>query len=279
MSTRGRENRTVEQLRHHYQVEKELADKLRSATKQDRRWLYGALYDELFRRVPDHPQLTRKSSESLKREALHKELSLIKPFLRPSSVFMEVGPGDCALSFAVARLVQEVIAVDVSEEITRTSAAPDNFRLLLSDGCSVPALPASVDVCYSNQLMEHLHPDDAEEQLENIHRALKPGGVYVCITPNVLTGPHDISSFFDPVATGFHLKEYSVEELADLFRKVGFTRFDAAIAWRGYYSTLDASYLMRCERLLSSLPDRLRRGLTRNRLVGKVLGCHVVGQK
>jgi predicted SAM-dependent methyltransferase len=37
----------------------------------------------------------------------------------------------------------------------------------------------SVDLAYSNQLMEHLHPDDASEQLANVYRALKPGGVTV----------------------------------------------------------------------------------------------------
>ena len=72
--------------------------------------------------------------------------------------------------------------------------------------------------------MEHLHPDDAFEQLENIYRALTPGGVYICVTPNRLSGPHDISSLYDEVATGFHLKEYSISELHSLFRRVGFSR-------------------------------------------------------
>ena len=82
-------------------------------------------------------------------------------------------------------------------------------------------MPAgSVDLAFSDQLMEHLHPDDAVEQLRNIHRALKPGGVYVCVTPNRLYGPSDISAFFDDEARGFHLKEYSLDEIrADLPRR------------------------------------------------------------
>jgi SAM-dependent methyltransferase len=82
----------------------------------------------------------------------------------------------------------------------------------------------SVDVAYSHQLMEHLHPDDALEQLQNIYQALKPGGIYICITPNRLSGPHDVSRYFDEVATGFHLKEYTVTELNDLFHAVGFSQ-------------------------------------------------------
>jgi len=38
----------------------------------------------------------------------------------------------------------------------------------------------------------------------------------------LLSGPHDISAYFDDGATGFHLKEYSNEELYRLFLKTGF---------------------------------------------------------
>jgi hypothetical protein len=64
-------------------------------------------------------------------------------------------------------------------------------------------------VAYSYQLMEHLHPGDALEQLVNIYQALKRDSVYCCVTPNRISGPHDISVYFDTVAQGLHLKEYS----------------------------------------------------------------------
>ena len=85
------------------------------------------------------------------------------------------------------------------------------IHVVLSDGVSVEVPAASVTLAYSNQLMEHLHPDDALVQLRNIVRALAPGGLYVR-HPNRLTGPHDISMYFDRVATGFHLKEYTATE-------------------------------------------------------------------
>jgi SAM-dependent methyltransferase len=52
--------------------------------------------------------------------------------------------------------------------------------------------------------MEHLHPDDASEQLANVYRALKPGGVYCCVTPNRISGLHDIPVYFDTVSQGLH---------------------------------------------------------------------------
>jgi SAM-dependent methyltransferase len=119
-----------------------------------------------------------------------------------------------------------VYALDVSAEITRTDTLPANFSLILSDGTTIDVPPDSITVAYSNQLMEHLHPDDALEQLSNIYRALAPGGIYICVTPNRLTGPHDISRHFDPVATCLHLKEYTNTELMALLRRVGFRKAD-----------------------------------------------------
>ena len=51
----------------------------------------------------------------------------------------------------------------------------------------------SIDVVYSHQLMEHLHEEDAIDQLQSIYNALRPGGKYICITPNKVLGPWDIS--------------------------------------------------------------------------------------
>src|SRR5581483_7134702 len=56
---------------------------------------------------------------------------------------------------------------------------------------------------------------------------------YICVTPNRLSGPHDVSRNFDTVATGFHLKDYTIGELAALFQQVGFRRVNAFVSMRG----------------------------------------------
>ena len=71
--------------------------------------------------------------------------------------------------------------------------------------------------------MEHLHPDDAIVQLTNIKNALTNGGKYICITPNRINGPHDISRYFDKEASGFHLKEYTFTDLNKIFKNIGFS--------------------------------------------------------
>jgi hypothetical protein len=83
------ENRTKEQLREHYDIERELANRLRNASPQERRYLYSSLYDELFKQVPLHPLLTRKSSPQETELALSAHMRYIKPFLGKDITFLE----------------------------------------------------------------------------------------------------------------------------------------------------------------------------------------------
>ena len=269
------ERRTPTQIRAHYEVERELANRLRTASGPERRRLYSLVYDELFRRVLDHPMLTQRPSAVDKEMAISAEVALLMPFLDDSTTFLEVGPGDCALSLQIAKTVKKVYAVDVSGEITGDSARPDNFTLIISDGCTIPVPPNSVDVAYSNQLMEHLHPDDAAEQLRNIATALVPGGIYICITPNRLTGPHDVSMYFDTVATGFHLKEYTIAELTTFLRRAGFERVRAHVGGRGRYINLPVDLLIWCERLLGLLPNDISGPIARSRPMRTLLNIRL----
>jgi SAM-dependent methyltransferase len=254
-----------EALRRDYEVEKELAGRLRNAPPEERRRLYASVYDEFYRRVPNTPQVRRKVSPEQAARKTAWQLSLLNRYLDADTTFLEIGPGDCALAFAVASRVRRVYAVDVSAEITRNAISPANFALILSDGCSIPVPPRSVDVAYSEMLMEHLHPDDALEQLTNIYAALAPGGVYLCITPNRLTGPHDISKHFDTEATGFHMKEYTVRELSDLLRRAGFARIRMYVGRKGVYAPVPLGLVKSVERAFAALPLAARRWLAHTR--------------
>lgn len=273
------DERTPDQIRQHYIVERELSDRLRKASRQERRRLYSSLYDELFRRVPLHPQLTRKVSAAQAAANVQAQLAFLHRFLRDGMTFLEIGPGDCALSFELARRAKQVYAVDVSNEITKVSAYPENFQLILSDGCNVPVAPGSVDVAYSNQLMEHLHPDDAIEQLRHIYEALALGGIYVCVTPNRLTGPHDHSQYFDSEATCFHLKEYTTSELNQLFRKVGFSRVRTYVGGKGRYLGVPVSPIALCEMTLNLLNNKTKKAVARSLPCRPLLGIRLVGIK
>jgi SAM-dependent methyltransferase len=256
--------RSREALRRHYEIERDLADRLRTAPPDLRKELYRTVYNELFQRVPDHPQLTRKHDAALQQIATDRLVRLLRAFLKPDAVYLEVGAGDCHLAMAVARIVRRVYAVDVCDLIAGGSKRPDNFALIISDGVSVPVSPGTVDVAYSHQLMEHLHPDDALEQLKSIHAALAPGGIYLCTTPHRLSGPHDISRYFDRVATGFHLKEYSFAELRLLFRQAGFESTSGWVGVKGRFFSAPGPAVSIGELFLGVVPRSLRPRLIRS---------------
>lgn len=167
--------RSPERIRAHYLIEVELADRLRDAPPEARRQMYGDVYDELFRRVHDHPQVTRRTNPAQQSSHGCEQARLIAQFLPRGGHYVEVGAGDCATARHVAAFAGQVTAVEVSGDIVPRDL-PANVQVALSDGVSIPVADASADVVYSNQLMEHLHPDDAAEQLANIAVRCAPAG-------------------------------------------------------------------------------------------------------
>src|SRR5262249_49496319 len=133
-----REVRTESQLKEHYRIEKELAERLRSARPEARGPLYGVVYSELFERVPSHPQLTRVERAGEVDEIVAEKLSLLGRYITPKSVFLEVGAGDCRLSLAVAKRANKVYALDVSDGASQGVRFPDNVEFVLSRGTDIP---------------------------------------------------------------------------------------------------------------------------------------------
>ena len=109
-------------------------------------------------------------------------------------MFLEIGGGDCEVTLLVSRHVAKAIVIDVTDELVPPDAAVPNFEFIKTAGVTVPLPSESVSFIYSNQVMEHLHPDDARAQLRELFRVLKPGGKYLCRTPSRVTGPHDVST-------------------------------------------------------------------------------------
>ena len=210
---------------------------------------------------------------------LERQLGFLLPHLVGTTTFAEIGAGDCALSLAVAHRCRQVFAIDVSEVIAQRSNWPANCTFLLTEGTRLPMPDATLDVAYSNQLMEHLHPEDALSQLRDIHRVLRPGGRYVCITPNSVAGPWDISVYFDEVATGLHLREYRVDELVRHLRDAGFSRVDIHAGGRGFFLQVPQSLVALTESVLLAMPYGIRSRIARWLPVRGLLGLRVVAWK
>ena len=271
------EDRSAERLYYHYQVERELGDRLRNAVKPERTGLYRSVYDELYRRVTDHPQVTAPDRAE-HQEKVRSELRLIEPFLTPSTVFLEIGGGDCALSFLVAPRVKQAYGVEITDHLV-PHPAPQNFQLVLSDGSSIGIPANTVDLAFSFSVVEHVHPEDIVQHLAEVHRVLKPGGIYYCVTPNRLLGPHDVSGYFDKEATGLHLKEYTVGDLSKLFRGAGFGELWVEKSWRSHSIRVPALAMQAVEAILGALPWAARCRLRRSSRVYWVMEVGLAGRK
>lgn len=259
-----------------YNLERSLADQLRHANRAERLRLYPKLYDELYREVPS----LKTNPKTIDQTHIKATLRLLKPFLGQDKTFLEIGAGNLAVSRALSPFMNKVVALDVSKEFaTALGPLPNNVELVLSNGIDIPIPEQSVDIAYSSQLMEHLHPDDALEQLKNIYLSLKIDGLYVCNTPHRFNGPHDISQYFDEVATGFHLKEYTNRELAAMFRRAGFHKIHSLTGAKGYTIRFPLSLLFGLETLIERLPNAWLRPFSRFLPIKILLGIRLVGRK
>lgn len=273
------ETRTWERIYAQYVIEKKLAERLKNADRHGREKLYKRVYDELYRSVPDHPHITRQMDSEAQGILVASKMKFLSGFLDCNSVFSEIGPGDCQISFEVAKYVKKVYAVDVSENMTKNIQKPANFELMISDGINIPSHVQAINIAYSNQFIEHVHPDDVKEMLQGIYKSLVPGGIYICFTPHRFNGPHDISKYFDSVALGLHMKEYTNEELFDIFKAVGFIKIKPYVNFKIAYVWIPISMVILLEKIIGFFPWAIRRKISLLRLFRGFLGICLVAKK
>jgi SAM-dependent methyltransferase len=251
--------RSAAQIREHYEIECELADRLRNAPSvEERRRLYGVVYEERSRRIAHHPLVERAGDEETRVRAADPQVRLLRSFASPSMRFAEIGAGDGAVAHGVAPFVRDATAVDVTDVLAITDDPSIGFSFIVFDGFDLPL--REIDLAYSNDVAEHLHPDDFLDHARTVLRALKPRGHYVCVTPNRLSGPHDISRHFDEVPRGFHLREYTSSELGAALKAAGFSDVKIVGSFHGRRVSplLPLAVIRPFERLVERLPSGLR---------------------
>ncbi len=118
----------------------------------------------------------------------------------------DIGCADGYGSQYLADYTQSTVGVDYSEvtvaEARQKHAAKTNLTFKAG---SVPPLPfesESMDVITAFQFIEHIHP--RLEFMKEVYRVLKPGGVFLCSTPNI-----KMSIARNP----FHVHEYTFDEM------------------------------------------------------------------
>lgn len=131
---------------------------------------------------------------------------------------LRVMDAGCGEGYGAAMLAERAAAVSgvelVADVVAHARAAYPaqshaGLEFLQADLCRLPLPDASFDTVVSFQVIEHL--PNVAGYLDEIRRVLRPGGEFLCATPNRLTFTPDSDTPVNP----FHVKEFTAEELAD----------------------------------------------------------------
>jgi SAM-dependent methyltransferase len=222
----------VASARLQFEKERELAQMIRNAAPDDRPRAYREAYGQLYKLFPDIA-----TDEAEERNRVFTTISFLEGFVGSAEVAYEVGAGRCLLARALAKRFKRVIALDVTS-LTDAANWPSNLQHVVFDGMHIDAAAGSADLVVSDNVLEHVHPDDALPQLREMVRVLKPRGYIAILTPNNVNGPHDISADFCRRPEGLHLKEYSSLEMKKLFQEAGCVSVRDYIGFNGRYVSM-----------------------------------------
>jgi SAM-dependent methyltransferase len=236
-----------------FEKERELAQMIRSAAPGDRPRAYHEAYKQLYQLFPDIA--TNEAEES---NRVFTTMSFLEGFVGSAEVACEVGAGRCLLARALAKRFTRVIALDVAP-LTDAVNWPSNLQHVVFDGMRIDAAASSADLVVSDNVLEHVHPDDALPELREMLRVLKPRGYIAILTPNKVNGPHDVSADFSREPEGLHLKEYSSLGMKKLLREAGCVSVRAYIGFNGRYVSMLPEVGALIEFVACSLPRRFLR--------------------
>jgi 2-polyprenyl-3-methyl-5-hydroxy-6-metoxy-1,4-benzoquinol methylase len=214
---------SAEQVRSHLELERRLTRELLASLPVQRWETFERCYDELYVQLPwlvgaGGPADTEHWKRLIGRA--------------PQRIY-EIGSGAGEFARALALAGHNVEATDVSRHRGGTREESMNLTWSITDGVNLQqfATRGPYDVVLSDQVLEHLHPEDVLTHCRSCRDVLHTGGRYILRTPNRLTGPHDVSRVFglnEPV--GMHLHEYTVTELRTILREAGFSKVHSVLS-------------------------------------------------
>jgi len=120
-------------------------------------------------------------------DSYERKLSVTRSYFRPDMEVLELGCGTGSTALLHAPHVKRITATDISAkmiEIARAKAAAEGVSNVAFEQASVDSLarsPTRYDVVLALSVL-HLMEDRAPV-IDNVHRLLKPGGVFVTSTP------------------------------------------------------------------------------------------------
>lgn len=245
----------------HWECERQMRHELLSSSRDSRVAVFERCYSTLYSRFPWLNSAPPRATNEFR--SWH---SIVGS--RKQRIF-EVGSGKGDLIDSLSALGHDCTATEItSQRGERWSSAV--VRWVSCDGIHLDRDqdPASYDVVISNQVIEHLHPDDIVSHFTSACKILRPRGRYIFATPHCSVGPADVSVLFGCRSPeGMHLKEYTYRELAEICRTSGFGKMECIFRLPARYdrfaptaaSRVYFTYQLVVEPLLALVPAPMRR--------------------
>ena len=184
---------TMEQVKFHLELERSLTAERTPPSTPENRWeTFQRCYDLLYTSLPwlsstgSNPDVT----------------TWTRMIGRPPQRVYEIGSGAGRLAAGLASNGFEVTATDISRERGGNRATGKNLQWGLTDGVNLArfADPDSFDVVISDQVIEHLHPDDLLTHLEGVRTLLRSRGRYISGPRTLTLGPQTLVGSSDGIS-------------------------------------------------------------------------------
>lgn len=168
-----------------------------------------------------------------------RDIDLIYDFAKTISGkrVLEIGCGRGERTHLFVRAGCNVTAIDIVDR--RKPALTSGYDFVIADGKDLPFTDKTFDALVSFDVIEHI--DEDEIFLRESFRVLKKGGLLVIGTPNRDRLSHKLRQFMGkkivyPLKIGegcIHLREYTMNELAELVKNIGFKITKKKYVWFG----------------------------------------------
>ncbi len=214
---------TEQEMLSHWNCERQMRQALLNSSPESRAAVFEQCYTTLYTRFPWLNEAPPRPASEFR--SWHSIIGA------PKQNIFEVGSGKGELIDSLAALGHQCTATEITSQRGARSSST-GVRWISSDGIHLEVGQSSgcYDVVISNQVIEHLHPDDLDVHFITARKILRPKGRYIFATPHTYVGPSDVSALFgcrNP--EGMHLKEHTYMELASRCKKAGFKRLESVL--------------------------------------------------
>lgn len=189
------------------------------------------LYNEFYATLI--PLYDRESVQGPDHYSKDKYVKLFTPELSGKSV-VDFGCGNGQMLLAIDRLLNTRSLTGIDVVFPEELKAHERINFV-EGNLMTEVFEEPFEVAFSDNVLEHLVPEDAQTHLHNIYQNLTPDGQLIIIMPNRLFGPWDITRIKDfsqsgkTEAMGGHVNESTHYEMIEALKKAGFSKFSTIL--------------------------------------------------